>query len=160
MGNFFLVSYLVFLNLEIISHILKNWKIYHVFSKIGKYILYFQKNGKNRLFQRRGQNMIVGRVYWFKCWSCHTAFVGAWQKVRMITSSLNVLVFALFMNSCSPWYCVSPPSWWPCFDARLLHGVLVQVMVLADMMEAEVKVVVTKEAGQARYMIDKLSYNF
>ena len=27
-------------------------------------------------------------------------------------------------------------------------------MVLADMMEVEVKVVVTKEAGQARYMID------
>ena len=47
---------------------------------------------------------------------------------------------------------------------RLLHGdhafFIVQVMVLADMMEVEVKVVVTKEAGQARYMIDKLSYNF
>ena len=27
-------------------------------------------------------------------------------------------------------------------------------MVLADIMEVEVKVVVTKEAGQARYMID------
>ena len=119
MGNFFLVSYLVFLNLEIISHILKNWKIYHVFSKIGKYILYFQKNGKNRLFQRRGQNMIVGRVYWFKCWSCHTAFVGAWQKVRMITSSLNVLVFTLFMFSvilCFASFMVTTPSllsrWW------------------------------------------------
>ena len=41
---------------------------------------------------------------------------------------------------------------------RLLHGdhafFIVQVMVLADMMEVEVKVVVTKEAGQARYMID------
>ena len=89
--------------------------------------------------------MIVGRVYWFKCWSCHTAFVGAWQKVRMITSSLNVLVFTLFMFSVIIVF-------------RLLHGdhafFIVQVMVLADMMEAEVKVVVTKEAGQARYMID------
>ena len=28
------------------------------------------------------------------------------------------------------------------------------MMVLADIMEVEVKVVVTKEAGQARYMID------
>ena len=41
---------------------------------------------------------------------------------------------------------------------RLLHGdhafFILQVMVLADMMKVEVKVVVTKEAGQARYMID------
>ena len=56
-----------------------------------------------------------------------------------------------------------------CFDVRLVHVLhdivfrllhgdhalfIVQVMVLADMMEVEVKVVVTKEAGQARYMID------
>ena len=139
MENFFLVSYLVFLNIETISDILKNWNIYHVFSKIGKYISYFRKMEK-MAFPKKRAKYDSGRVI----------------LVKMLVLSHSV---CRGLAESEDDY-IKPQCFGVLHDIvfRLLHGdhafFILQVMVLADMMQVEVKVVVTKEAGQARYMID------